>query len=327
MKSILIFMLAALAAGWSAGVERSLYDGIALQVQNRIVSRNEIILMTAQRRQEMRLQNLPQISEEELVGQVVKGLIDDMLLDAEADALGITVAQQELDSETERYKARNGLTSLSFEELLQKLNYTPSEFKKRIVQDLRRNKLISLEVRQKISISEEDLQKEYEKKYKNNILYTARHILRRVPPGATESDKQKSCDEIIYIMEKLKEDSNQWEALALTYSDDPTVKTNKGVLNPFIPDQVMKPFADSVTKLEVNEIDGPVETTFGFHVVQLLKKDSSEGKPYEEVKNELQQLLYQVQLKDRLEEYFQTLSKKYPVAVLDPSLQKFAGRS
>ena len=87
--------------------------------------------------------------------------------------------------------------------------------------------------------------------------YHARHIL------------VKTADEAQKIIDQLKHGA-KFEKLA-AQSIDPGSKAKGGDLGWFPPQGMVKPFADAVQALKKDQItDAPVQSQFGFHVIQLL---------------------------------------------------------
>ena len=108
--------------------------------------------------------------------------------------------------------------------------------------------------------------------------YHARHIL-----VATQPFAQK-------IVERLKK-GEKFEDLAKAESMDSS-KTNGGDLGWFTLDHMVKPFADAVSNLKVGQYTtDPVQTQYGWHVIQLLGTRPVNPPPFDQVKQRLVQVV------------------------------------
>jgi hypothetical protein len=110
-------------------------------------------------------------------------------------------------------------------------------------------------------------------------MLAARHILigyknPGVPPNAAEKDSlRKRAQEI-----RAQVTPANFTDLAKKYSTDPTAQQNGGNLGIFPAGQMIQPFYDATKALKPGEISQPVETQFGFHIIQRL--------PYADVEKE-----------------------------------------
>src|SRR5579883_1407044 len=108
--------------------------------------------------------------------------------------------------------------------------------------------------------------------------YHARHIL-----VATQPFAQK-------VVERLKK-GEKFEDLAKAESMDSS-KTNGGDLGWFTLDHMVKPFADAVSQLKVGQYTTePVQTQYGWHVIQLLGTRPVSPPPFDQVKQRLVQVV------------------------------------
>jgi len=108
--------------------------------------------------------------------------------------------------------------------------------------------------------------------------YHARHIL-----VATQPFAQK-------VVERLKK-GEKFEDLAKAESMDSS-KTNGGDLGWFTLDHMVKPFADAVSNLKVGQYTTePVQTQYGWHVIQLLGTRPVSPPPFDQVKQRLVQVV------------------------------------
>jgi peptidyl-prolyl cis-trans isomerase C len=128
--------------------------------------------------------------------------------------------------------------------------------------------------------TEQELRAEYETQVANlpKLEYHARHIL-----VATEPFAQK-------VVEKL-EKGGKFEDLAKQESMDSS-KDNGGDLGWFTPDRMVKPFADAVTGLKPGEYTHkPIQTQYGWHVIQLVDTRDLQPPPFDQVKQRLEQIV------------------------------------
>ena len=111
--------------------------------------------------------------------------------------------------------------------------------------------------------------------------YHARHIL-----VASQGEAQQ-------ILDQLKKGA-KFEDLAKKDSIDPGSKNQGGDLGWFSPSNMVKPFADAVTGLQKGQTSQqPVQTQYGYHVIQLLDTRETPVPPFDQVKDRVTQLVQQ----------------------------------
>ncbi len=128
--------------------------------------------------------------------------------------------------------------------------------------------------------TDDELKAEYDAEVAKlpKLEYHARHILVATEPFA---DK---------IIQRLKA-GEKFEDLAKADSMDSS-KTNGGDLGWFSLDHMVKPFADAVSNLKVGEYTTqPVQTQYGWHVIQLLGTRPVSPPPFDQVKQRLVQVV------------------------------------
>ncbi len=88
----------------------------------------------------------------------------------------------------------------------------------------------------------------------------------KAPKGVTRSkaDAKKRAEEVV----AKSKAGTDFSALVAEYSDDPAAKERQGSVGKFTRDKMAKPFSDAAFALKVDEVSGPVETPFGYHVIK-----------------------------------------------------------
>ena len=103
------------------------------------------------------------------------------------------------------------------------------------------------------------------------------HILITVPQNATPEDTLKAYNKAIDITKEIESGKN-FNALALKYSDDKSVRSNKGEMGWFKAFKMVYPFERASYQLEVNEVSKPVRSQFGYHIIKKNEQRPSRGK-------------------------------------------------
>ncbi|PQA97104.1 peptidylprolyl isomerase [Chryseobacterium shigense] len=96
-------------------------------------------------------------------------------------------------------------------------------------------------------------------------------------PKLTEAHKE----DLIKRLKKIKQDiagGETFESQARIYSEDEGSAANGGLYKNIYKGQMVKPFEAAALNLQENEISDPIESEFGYHIIQLIKKS---GKVYD----------------------------------------------
>lgn len=157
-------------------------------------------------------------------------------------------------------------------------------------------------------ISDTDIQKSYDEQIgaMKQTEYKARHIL-------VETEAQAKD-----IIKKLQK-GEKFADLAKKHSKDPGSKNSGGDLGWFNPQQMVAPFSAAVATLKNGEYSqAPVQTQFGWHVIQLEDSRDQTPPPLEAVKDQLRSML-QTQ---KLQQHITDLMTKAKIERTQPPAQQ-----
>ena len=104
----------------------------------------------------------------------------------------------------------------------------------------------------------------------------AAHILISVAPDADPADSLNAYQKITDLRAKAVAGEN-FEALAVEYSQDPSAKTNKGNLGFFTALQMVYPFEDAAYKTAIGSVSPICRTKFGYHILKVKDRRPSRG--------------------------------------------------
>jgi len=136
--------------------------------------------------------------------------------------------------------------------------YSPYNFDYNDLRDIFEVEILREKLKEEISKDLEPVQEEV----------WARHIL-------VETE-----EEALEVLSRI-DDGEEFVKLAAIYSTDESNKDNGGDLSWFSSNAMVPEFSEAAFSLEVGEISEPVETNFGFHIIQVLGKRESQTPPDE----------------------------------------------
>jgi len=135
-----------------------------------------------------------------------------------------------------------------------------------------------------VEITDEALEAYYEEEQARFVTEEqrrARHILFTGDDAATRAQD---------LMVRL-EAGEEFEVLAMELSEDPGTSAQGGDLGWVGRGLLVGPFEDTLFAMEAGTVEGPVETSFGAHVIRLDEINSGDVQPFEQVREDLSEEL------------------------------------
>ena len=157
-----------------------------------------------------------------------------------------------------------------------------------------------------VTISDADVQKYYDDHKSEYETVKARHILIafKGSPAAQKGKKELTEEEAKAKADALRTKlaaGGDFAAAAKAESDDSGSGANGGDLGTFSRGQMVPEFEKACFELKPTEVSGIVTTTYGYHIVQVLERESARVKPFEEVKTQLADELKKEGLSDKVQ--------------------------
>jgi len=136
-----------------------------------------------------------------------------------------------------------------------------------------------------------ELRKAYDENARRFVVKESRqasHIL-ITPDAAGGADaKSKAKARADEIHAQLKKNPKEFAALAKKHSQDPGSASRGGDLGFFERGAMVKSFEDAVFSMKPGEISPPVESEFGYHIIQLATVRAGKAKAFEEARPEIE---------------------------------------
>ena len=250
--------------------------------------------------------------------QVLEQFITDKLLEAEVREAGIVVGDADVDRYVEQVKKNNGLSDEDLKVALSRENQTLASYKASVKAEIEKSDLLDRQVRRKVTISDEDVERYYKlnaKNYRTNDRARIRHILltlaENAPPERVQSVMAKGKE--LYQRVAAGED---FAALAREHSQGAGQAEggdigwmNRGTLISGIEEVAFQ-------KLSVGQVSEPFRTSMGVHIVKLEARDAGSPVPLSSVAPRIKEELMNKALEERFARWVKTdLRRKHRVDI------------
>ena len=235
--------------------------------------------------------------------KLIDQLINNAIAKQEAEALDITVPDDELDAAVESVLAQNKMTREQFDQELKKSNMNFETYRNEVLKE----QLLLLKLKKRIivtmDVDERALREIYEKELsgEHELYFTASHIIMQ----ANESNDAEIKDAVATVYQEIKEGKMTFAEAAKAYSQDGSA-ANGGSLGTFSARDMVPEFSEKLATMKEGEVSEPFRTRYGWHIVKLDKVEKHDPPTY----NESYEMLRNIYFQRNVEKMFQTWLKK-----------------
>lgn len=228
---------------------------------------------------------------------VVEYLVIQEICSQKAPFLAVTVGEQDIQIEVDKLRAMFG-TEERFAEALSRQNIT-LEAMIRSVGDTLLLERVKSSVTANIEVGDEEALAYYEA-HKNEFTIPekrqASHILiSSLPHGASGEPSQKDWELARTEAEKMRVEilnGASFASVAAKYSDDEETKNNGGMLGLITKGEMIPAFETSVFSLQKGQVSQPVQTPYGYHLIEVNDIIPGEQLPFEKVIEQIKNSIF-----------------------------------
>lgn len=252
---------------------------------------------------------------ERIKKELMNSMITDLLLLQLAKDKQMNVSEQ-LKMTIENIKKENNIESdeeLRREMGRQGINF--DQWRKQMEENLMRQGIIFSEVDREIVIDDSEVVNYYKlnpKEFTEPEEYKIRAIYLSLEDNSESSLESRKKD----INERLLAGGEMAE-LAGLYSDNP-LKETQGDLGTFKKGELEKTLEEAVEKLKAGEITPWVKAKNGWYILKLEEKKDIRLKSFEEVKKDIEEMLFAEKRNKKLEEFLKELKERSYIKILKP---------
>jgi parvulin-like peptidyl-prolyl isomerase len=210
---------------------------------------------------------------------------------------GLDISDQEVVQAVEEMKKQG-----------ERLDSTDPNTTRSVREQLTLMRVVDREVRGLIMVAESDM-KRYYREHQDRFAYPEEYQLSQIlikPRTPDESSIARGRAEALLATLKQGE---PFEELALRFSDGADASRG-GRLGQVRQGELIPALEQALTSLQVGQITGIVETAEGLHIVRVDDKKPRQFRPFEQVKTEIQSLVFQQKTEDQYQLWMADLKNK-----------------
>lgn len=250
---------------------------------------------------------LQELTDGQISKESLEEFITEQLIRAEVKRMGIRVSEQDVDSYIQTVMQRSNLTSADLRAALQKEGVGMEEYQDQVRSQLERGELIERNVKKKVHITSEDLQRYYQAnggKYEIAGQVHLRHLMLAVTDGATADEDQAVLARILELRKEAVAGAS-FAKLAQENSEGAGAAEG-GDIGWVDRSTLLDELADVAFKLSDGEISQPVRTSLGYHLVKMEGRKSGDAVAFDDVSAEIKKELYDKALQERFATWLKT---------------------
>jgi len=298
--------------------DQSVTDRVLAVVNNDAITLSELQEAIAVYRYENRERAVE--ASDALVQQFLSRMIDNRLQIQEAEREKIVIDDAEVDEElADRIKRMNLKDKDELEAMLKAQGLSLDAAKKRIRDELRRNRIVGRKVRLRVSVTESEVTQYLEAnraKLETGLAYHARHILILPEGGNTDVGWESARIRADMLRTQLLQGGANFEELARQHSRDASARDG-GDLGTLKRGELAQDIEAQILALTPEAISAPYRSALGYHIFRLESKEALEGQGLDRVKSQIRDILFREKFDARLDTWLKEIKQR---AIIDVRL-------
>ena len=238
-------------------------------------------------------------------------MINMKMFDAEFEKQGIKASDEDVDTYIKNVMEENHSSKEAMTEALKKVGLTWDDYRERMRSELQRITLINREIRSRVNVTPEEVERAWKEdpQYMQPEKLEIGHIY--MPIGHdVSSDEARARAQVA-----LDAARKNFGKAAAEYSEGPNAKDG-GVLGTFTKDEMAPSFQKAVSNLKPGGVSDVFEDDGAFHIVKLIRVVQPERVPFEKVKGDLEDKIYNENLEARFKRWVEEdLRKRHHITM------------
>ncbi|MCS6967888.1 MAG: peptidylprolyl isomerase [Cytophagales bacterium] len=266
--------------GWISLLQVSLAQSQAMVIDKIIVKVNDYIILKSELEIAYRqaMENAKQGFPPNAKCEILRQLLLNKMLVAKAEIDSVTVSETEINNNLDRRMAYFEQQLGSLQKIEQAYNKTIAQLKEELRPAIQEQLIISKmqnEITKDVEITPRQVKRYYYSIPKDSLPYLPAEVEVGVIvrfPTVSKAEKDKIKARLLDFKRQILTGKATFEELAKMYSEDLASSARGGELGFHGRGELVPPYEAAAMNMEPGEISDPVESEFGFHLIQLIER-------------------------------------------------------
>lgn len=240
-------------------------------------------------------------------------MIDRILMEQKAKQFNLSVSKEEVNTAYERMRTKMSATPKQFREKLEQSGITEEKYKSKLRDNILQSKIVSVDVRSKIVVTDEMILNYYDQHYTSRVSKGDYYLLQigftwGDKSGASIDEKQAHALKLAERIHTLAGNGQDFQTLAKKFSDLPS-SVDGGDIGVFTLDEMAEAMREAVKDLEPGEVSQVIKLGSAYQFFKLLSGEDEAivvTSSFEASKEEIREKLYEI----KMQEAYRTWAKE-----------------
>ena len=243
-------------------------------------------------------------------------MIDNVLMEQESRKTGIAVRNEEVTAAINDIQKQRNFSQDEFRKNLERDGITMDALRKDVWNQLMRMKLIRRDIKSRVAVTDEEIGEYYSKHredYEGKESVRIKQILLLLPKERDPAVKEKLRADAEAIHKRLM-NGEPFEQLSAKYSQGPEAAAG-GDVGYIERGMIHSEVEDAAFSLPLNQISGVIESSVGFHIIQVIDRRGAGLKAIESVRDEIREKIDREKMDKKYGEWIEELRKKSHIEI------------
>lgn len=232
-------------------------------------------------------------------------MIERTLMEQKAKQFNLAVTEEEVDTAFDRMRSNMSLSPSEFRQQLEKSGMTEEQYRSRLRDNILQSKILSVDVRSKIVITDEMVLDYYDHHYTSRVEEGDYYLLQMGfswddAGSAEQKGSKENTLKLAKRIHNLAKDGQDFKTLAKKFSQLPSA-SDGGDIGVFTLDEMAPAMRSAVKDLQPGELSSIIELQERYQFFKLLSGEDAGivvTSSYEASKDEIRDKLYEIKMKE-----------------------------